>query len=168
MRDPIGKPNEPKTTTWHRVLLCSTARHNLESVAASALGNHGLVRGVPKVTLSSSTGVGGDGGTARARVNLSPRGTEVVDGASTVVKLLKKMRQEMIANERIGTTQLSIVIKPNKAIHQRRNKCSIFESKDDARTINPGTNTHAAEGHTRQQVMNMTRLTRKSEIRTHE
>ena len=87
MRDPIGKPNEPKTTTWHRVLLCSTARHNLESVAASALGNHGLVRGVPKVTLSASTGVGGDGGAARARVKLSPRGTEVVDGASTVVKL---------------------------------------------------------------------------------
>ena len=68
----------------------STRKHNLESIAASALDNHGLVRGVPKVTLSSSTGVGGDGGTARARVNLSPRGTEVVDGASTVVKLLKK------------------------------------------------------------------------------
>jgi hypothetical protein len=64
-----------------------TRKHNLESVAASALDNHGLVRGVPKVTLSASTRVGGDGGAARARVKLSPRGTEVVDGASTVVKL---------------------------------------------------------------------------------
>jgi hypothetical protein len=64
-----------------------TRKHNLESVATSALDNHGLVRGVPKVTLSASTGVGGDGGAARAMVKLSPRGTEVVDGASTVVKL---------------------------------------------------------------------------------
>ena len=66
----------------------STRKHNLESVAASALDNHGLVRGVPKVTLSASTGVSGNGGATRARIKLSPRGTEVVNGASTVVKLL--------------------------------------------------------------------------------
>ena len=65
----------------------SFRKHNLESIATSTLDNHGLVRGVPKVTLSASTRVGGDGGAARARVKLSPRGTEVVDGASTVVKL---------------------------------------------------------------------------------
>ena len=91
MRTPIGKANDPKTTTWHRVLLCSTACHNLESVATSALGNHGLVRGVPQVTLSASTGVSGDGRSTRARVNLSPGGTKVVDGASTVVKLYKNV-----------------------------------------------------------------------------
>jgi hypothetical protein len=68
----------------------STRKHNLESIATSALDNHGLVRGVPEITLSASTGVGGNGGATRARVSLSPRGTEVVDGASTVVKLLKK------------------------------------------------------------------------------
>jgi hypothetical protein len=67
----------------------SFRKHNLESIATSTLDNHGLVRGVPKVTLSASTGVGGDGRATRARVNLSPRGTEVVNGASTVVKLQK-------------------------------------------------------------------------------
>jgi hypothetical protein len=65
----------------------SIRTHNLESITASALDNHGLIRGVPQVTLSASTRVGGDGGATRARVNLSPRGTEVVNGTSTVVKL---------------------------------------------------------------------------------
>ena len=65
-----------------------TRKHNLESVAASALDDHGLVRGVPEITLSASTRVSGDGRATRARVKLSPRRTEVVNGASTVVKLL--------------------------------------------------------------------------------
>ena len=68
----------------------SSRIHNLESIATSALDNHGLVRGVPEITLSASTGVGGDGRATRARVNLGPRGTEVVDGTSTVVKLFSK------------------------------------------------------------------------------
>ncbi len=66
-----------------------TRKHNLESVASSTLDDHGLVRGVPEITLSAGTRVSGDGRTTRARVKLSPRGTEVVNGTSTVVKLMQ-------------------------------------------------------------------------------
>ena len=98
----------------------SSRIHNLESIATSALDNHGLVRGVPEITLSASTGVGGDGRATRARVNLGPRGTEVVDGTSTVVKLFSKSEKRKVTQRLINM----------KKLKDRRNKGATMQKTD--------------------------------------